>query len=99
MDRKQQTPRRDELITLQDLAAFGEELLAEIKKMLLDNQGRSAKQWIKAAEIKKMLRLSDGKLSYLRDRGVIPFTKLGGITYYNLKEIEELMQSDKLHDT
>lgn len=99
MDNKQRPPRRDELITLQDLAAFGEELLTEIKKMLLENEGRSAIQWIKAAEIKKMLRLSDGKLSYLRDRGVIPFTKLGGITYYNLKEIEELLQSDQFHDT
>ena len=99
MDRKSQAPRRDELITLQDLAAFGEELIAEIKKMLLENAGRSTKQWLKAAEIKKMLRLSDGKLSYLRDRGVIPFTKLGGITYYNRKEIEDLMQSDQLHDT
>jgi len=99
MDRRQQAPRRDELVTLQDLAAFGEELLEEIKKMLSENQGRSAKQWVKAAEIKKMLRLSDGKLAYLRDRGVIPFTKLGGITYYNLKEIEDLMQSDQLHDT
>lgn len=99
MDRKSQAPRRDELITLQDLAAFGEELITEIKKMLSENQGGSAKQWIKAAEVKKLLRLSDGKLAYLRDRGVVPFTKLGGISYYNLKEIEDLMQSDKLHDT
>ena len=99
MDSKQRPPRRDELITVQDLAAFGEELLAEIKKMLSENQGRSAKQWIKAAEVKRLLRLSDGKLAYLRDRGVIPFTKLRGITYYNLKEIEDLMQSDQPHDT
>ena len=98
MDNNQRPPRRDELITLQDLAQFGEELLTEIKKMLSEHN-HPAKQWLKAAEVKKLLRLSDGKLAYLRDRGVVPFTKLGGITYYNLREIEALLQSDKLHDT
>jgi hypothetical protein len=95
MDNKTQ---RDQLLTIQDLARFGEELLSDIKKLLFEHQGRPVTQWLKAADVKKMLRLSDGKLQYLRDRGVIPYTKLGGVTYYNLREIEDLMQSDKFHD-
>jgi hypothetical protein len=95
MDNKTQ---RDQLLTIQDLTRFGEELLDELKKLLFEYRGRPTTQWLKAAEVKKMLRVSDGKLQYLRDRGVIPFTKLGGVTYYNLREIEDLMQSDKLHD-
>lgn len=98
MDNKQQVPLRDELISIKDLAAFGEELLAQIRKMLLENDERSAQQWVKATEAKKLLRLTDGRLSYLRDRGFIPFTKLGGIIYYNLQEIKELLRSDKYHD-
>lgn len=102
MDNKRQeqrsAPRRDQLLTIQDLVEFGEELLRDIRKLLFENHGRPVTQWLKAADVKKMLRVSDGKLQYLRDRGVIPFTKLGGETYYNLREIEELMQSDKLHD-
>jgi hypothetical protein len=94
MDNKIQ---RDQLLTIQDLVDFGEELLNDIRK-LLENRGRPITQWLKTADVKKMLRLSDGKLQYLRDGGVIPFTKLGRVTYYNLREIEELMQSDKLHD-
>ena len=98
MDNKRQVPLRHELISIKDLAAFGEEFLSEIKKIILENEERSAKQWLKAAEVKKILRLTDGRLSYLRDRGFIPFTKLGGIIYYNLQEIEELLQSGKCHD-
>jgi len=45
-----------------------------------------------------MLRLSESKLQYLRDKGLIPFKKLGGITYYNSEEIEKLMASGKLND-
>jgi len=95
---QQQAARRDQLLTIQDLARFGEELLSDIKKLLFENRGRPTTEWLKAADVKKMLRVSDGKLQYLRDRGVIPFTKLGGVTYYNRREIEDLMHSDKSHD-
>jgi hypothetical protein len=95
MDNKTQ---RDQLLTIQDLARFGDELLNDIKKLLFEHHGRPATQWLKSADVKKMLHISDGKLQYLRDRGVIPHTKLGGVTYYNLREIEDLMQSDKRHD-
>ena len=42
-----------------------------------------------------MLQISAGKLQYLRDKKVIPFTKLGGVTYYDAVEIEKLMQSNQ----
>ncbi|MFD2872052.1 DNA-binding protein [Mucilaginibacter ximonensis] len=89
--------KRDQLLTIQDLADFGEELLIGIRK-LISYHGKPNKQWIKSAEVKTMLCLSDGKLQYLRDKGIVPFTKLGGVTYYNLREIEDLMNSDKIHD-
>lgn len=89
--------KRDQLLTIQDLVDFGEELLSDIRK-LLENKSKPVTQWLKSADVKKMLRVSDGKLQYLRDRGVIPFTKLGGVTYYNLREIEDLMNSDQIHD-
>ena|SRR5665213_1214453 len=87
--------RRDQLLTVQDLIDFKENLIADIKKLLKESAGVPAHQWLKAVDIKKMLRLSDGKLQYLRDKGVIPYKKLGGVTYYNLDEIQELMSSGK----
>jgi hypothetical protein len=95
MDNKTQ---REQLLTIRDLARFGDKLLSDIKKLLFEHQSRPVTQWLKAADVKKILRVSAGKLQYLRDRGVIPYTKLGVVTYYNLREIEALMQSDKLHD-
>ncbi|MBK0379203.1 helix-turn-helix domain-containing protein [Mucilaginibacter segetis] len=87
---------RDQLLTIQDLMNFSEELLNDIRQFVSDH-GKPTKQWIKSAAVKNLLRVSDGKLQYLRDKGVIPFTKLGGVTYYNLREIEELMNSDQIH--
>lgn len=89
---------RDQLITVQDLIDFKQQLISDIKKLLHEQSGKPGHQWLKAFEIKKMLRLSESKLQYLRDKGMIPFKKLGGITYYNSEEIEKLMASGKLND-
>jgi Helix-turn-helix domain len=89
---------RDQLITVQDLIDFKQQLIGDIKKLLKEQSGHPGHQWLKAFEIKRMLRLSESKLQYLRDKGVIPFKKLGGVTYYNLEEIETLMNSGTLAD-
>ncbi|WP_295769311.1 helix-turn-helix domain-containing protein [uncultured Mucilaginibacter sp.] len=89
---------RDQLITVQDLIDFKQQLIIDIKKLLKEQSGMPGHHWLKAFEIKKMLRLSESKLQYLRDKGLIPFKKLGGITYYNSDEIEKLMASGKLND-
>lgn len=89
---------RDQLITVQDLLDFKQQLIVDIKKLLKEQSGHPGHQWLKAFEIKKMLRLSESKLQYLRDKGLIPFKKLGGITYYNSEEIEKLMASGKFND-
>jgi len=89
---------RDQLITVQDLLDFKQQLIVDIKKLLKEQSGQPGHQWLKAFEIKKMLRLSESKLQYLRDKGVIPFKKLGGVTYYNSEEIERLMSSGRLND-
>ena len=88
--------RRDQLVTVQDLLDFKDSLVSDVKKLLKEAAGVPAQQCLKAVDVKKMLRLSDGKLQYLRDKGIIPFKKLGGVTYYNLNEIQELMSSGKL---
>ncbi|MBL4674601.1 MAG: helix-turn-helix domain-containing protein [Mucilaginibacter sp.] len=87
---------REQPITIQDLLDFKEQLITDIKKLLKERAGVPSHQWLKAMDLKKMLRLSDGKLQYLRDKGIIPFKKLGGVTYYNLDEIQELMNAGKL---
>jgi hypothetical protein len=88
--------RRDQLLTVQDLIDFKDQLITDITKLLKEQGGQATTQWLKAIDLRKMLRLSAGKLQYLRDKGVIPYKKLGGVTYYNLNEIQELMNSGKL---
>lgn len=89
---------KDQLLTVQDLADFKEQLIFDIKKLLKEHSNHPTHQWLKAFEVKKMLRVSESKLQYLRDKGVMPYRKLGGVTYYDFDEIQEMMKSDKLND-
>lgn len=97
-DQRKQNFYKDQLLTVQDLIEFKEQLILDIKKLLKENSGQPAHKWLKAFEVKKLLRVSESKLQYLRDKGVIPFKKLGGVTYYDYDEIQEIMKSDKFQD-
>lgn len=79
-----------EIVTKEDLQEFGAQLLKDIKGLLDNNR---PKKWIKTQEVLDMLGMSDVTLQTLRSKGIIPFKKLGGICYYNIEEIEEVMKN------
>jgi hypothetical protein len=84
---------RDQLVTVGDFLDMKDQLLAELKKILKSPGTHAAQKWLKAFEVRKLLKISAGKLQYLRDKGEIPFTKLGGVTYYDVDKIEKMMET------
>jgi hypothetical protein len=88
---------REQLITMEDLEVFKEDLLSEIKELLKDSPGQSGKKWLKSSEVKKMLGISAGTLQNLRINGTLPFTKIGGIIFYNYDGIAKLLESNSNH--
>jgi hypothetical protein len=81
-----------EIITKEDLREFKSELLAEIKKLVpLEGQGAS-KKWLKSNDVRKLLKISPGTLQNLRINGTLCFTRIGGIIYYKLEDINRLLE-------
>jgi hypothetical protein len=80
-----------ELITRQDLATFKNELLMEMKALLQPGQAQS-KQWLKSAEVRKLLNISPGTLQNLRINGTLRYTKIGGMMYYKLEDIHKVLE-------
>jgi len=78
-----------ELITREDLKQFKNELLTEMKQLLKPGQGQS-KQWLKSYEVRKLLNISPGTLQNLRINGTLRYTKIGGLLYYKLEDIQTL---------
>lgn len=77
-----------EFISKEDLKVFKEELLKEIKQL---DQGQS-KKWLKSNEVRKLLSISPGTLQHLRINGTLRYTKIGGMMYYKLEEIYQILE-------
>ncbi len=84
------------IITNEDLAQFKEELLLEIKELLLRNEKITIDNWIKSNKVMDKLEISPGTLQNLRINHVIPYTRLGGILYYDEEKINEILESNEV---
>ncbi|MBD1421016.1 helix-turn-helix domain-containing protein [Sphingobacterium chuzhouense] len=80
-----------ELITREDLKAFKEELLAEIRQHIGTGQPQH-RQWLKSSEVRKLLNISPGTLQNLRINGTLRYTKIGGMMYYRLEDINRMLE-------
>ena len=89
---------REQLITVEDLEAFRNELLQDIKKLLEGLSGQANKKWLKSSEVKKMLGVSPGTLQNLRINGMLPYSKIGGIIFYRYEDIVKLLEKPEGHN-
>lgn len=85
-----------EIITKEDLRSFKRELLSELKELIKENPVEQP-QWIKSPQVRKLLSISPGTLQNLRVNGTLPYTKIGGVVYYSMSDIEKVLQSKKVN--
>lgn len=84
-------------ITTDDLREFKMELLDEITSILTKQYSGIIKRYFKSAEVMELLQISPGTLQNLRINGTIPFSKVGGIIYYDAEEIQNMMAKSRVH--
>ncbi|WP_108424499.1 helix-turn-helix domain-containing protein [Flagellimonas amoyensis] len=86
------------IITTEDLREFKIELLEEIKDLLQNEKRQRNKKWLKSNEVRDLLGISPGTLQNLRVNGTLPYTKIGGVLYYEYHEIMEVLEQNKVHN-
>jgi len=84
------------IITTEDLEEFRRTLLNEIKQLLINHGKVGINHWIKSSEVMQKLDVSPGTLQNFRINGTIPFTKLGGIIYYDEEKINEILENNEV---
>ena len=80
-----------ELVTKEDLKELENNLLNAIKLINKPGQGE-VKKWLKSVEVRKLLNISPGTLQNLRINGTLRYTKIGGIMYYKLEDINNILE-------
>ena len=87
------------IITTDDLREFKMELLDDIKNLLAKQASGKIKKYLKSSEVMELLQVSPGTLQNLRINGTLPYTKVGGIIYYDAEEIQNVMEENRVqHD-
>ncbi|CAL2104145.1 Helix-turn-helix domain-containing protein [Tenacibaculum sp. 190130A14a] len=86
------------IITTEDLYEFKMELLEEIKQLFNQHNGNPTKKWLKSPEVRELLGISPGTLQNLRINGTIPYTKVGGVLYYDYQEIMNVLEKNRVHN-
>lgn len=87
------------IITSEDLEQFKWDLLTEIKEFLDKKQDKPVPKeeervWIKSHQVQRMLGISPGTLQTLRLNGTIPYSKVGGVLFYNKVDISRLLDDN-----
>ena len=83
-----------ELITKQDLEIFKQQLVSELSDLLRVTPSKSEKEYLRTNEVRKMLGgISPGTLQNLRVKGLLKPSKIEGVFYYKLSEVEALLDA------
>lgn len=80
-----------ELITKEDLKNLKTEMLNEIRQLIKPGQSEN-RQWLKSADVRKLLNISPGTLQNLRINRTLQYTKIGGMMYYKMEDITKLLE-------
>lgn len=79
------------LITREYLECFKKEIIAEIQAL---KQQPQQNDWLRSADVRKMLGISAGTLQTLRISGELPYSRMGKTIVYSRKAIEKMLQKN-----
>lgn len=70
------------------------EIVEELKSLVKQGQTPNLRKWVKSVDVKKLLNVSHGKLQTMRNSRMIDFTKIGGTIYYNMDDIQRMLEKN-----
>ena len=86
-----------QLITVADLKAFKNQLIQDLLTALKSQTNQPQKKWLKSHEVRRLLKISPGTLQTLKSNGVIPYTKVGGVHFFDYEDIQRVLESGKIN--
>jgi hypothetical protein len=82
-----------EIITREDLEQFRIRLLTDLKGVISESKNANPKCWLKSSEVRSYLKIGTSKLQSLRITGKLVSSKIGGVHYYKLEDIERMLNN------
>lgn len=80
-----------DILTRNDFEAFKVEILETIKAYM--QHSKTEREWLRSKEVRTMLNISYGTLQNLRIKKILNPTKIEGVYYYRLSEIQAILNA------
>jgi hypothetical protein len=80
-----------QLVTVDDLQELRKNIVNDLISVLKPSLQQPMKKWLKSHEVRKMLKISPGTLQTLKNNGTIKYSKIGGVHFYDLEEIQKML--------
>ena len=87
-----------QIATTDDLRELKNELLEAFKKLLETQNSQSSKKWLRSPEVRNLLGISHATLQTFRINGTLPYTRMGGILYYDADDINKILVDKKFQN-
>ncbi|MDI3321314.1 helix-turn-helix domain-containing protein [Pinibacter soli] len=84
-----------QLVTTDDLQELRKSIVADLISALKPSLQPPLKKWLNSHEVRRLLKISPGTLQTLKNNGIITFSKIGGVHFYDADEIQKLLESGK----
>lgn len=85
------------IVTKEDLHELKTELIEKIESLI--NQTPAKKEpeqvWLKSHQVQRMLGISAATLQNLRVNGTMPYSKVGGVIFYDKSEVLAVLERNK----
>ena len=81
------------IISKNEFDSFKDELLSEIKKL---KEEKAKTEWLRSADVRELLNISDSTLQTMRINGTVPAYKLGTTWFYRYDEIMNELNNGKV---
>jgi Helix-turn-helix domain len=81
---------RVDFVTKEDLNEFRLILLTDLARLM--KRADPAQPWLKSYEVRKLLKISAGTLHRLRAKGVLPYSRIGGMFLYKYEDVQKMVE-------
>lgn len=82
-----------EIITREEFNSFKQEVLEALKPA----SNVQNKQYLRSAEMRKLLNISAGTLQNMRINGTLPYSKIGTTILYDLDKVVEILNENSVN--
>ncbi len=89
-----------EIITMEDLERFGSLIISQLREEI--NQAfinyppkKEEFNWLKSHQVQRLLGISASTLQMLRVKGTLPFTKIGGVIFYDKNDVLKILDDNR----